>query len=123
MTSVISTNASVAAKLDEVAQLLEEQEANSFRVAAYKRAATTVRELGQSLEEIVQKEGLAGLDKLPRVGETIARVIHQIVTTGRLPMLDRLRGERDPIALLRTYARKIGSCRVRRTAGKSATTR
>ena len=102
MTGVISSNASVAAKLDEVAQLLEEQDANSFRVAAYKRAAATVRELDHPLEEIVQKEGLAGLDKLPGVGETIARLIHQIVTTGRLPMLDRLRGESDPIALLRT---------------------
>ncbi|HEX7333671.1 MAG TPA: helix-hairpin-helix domain-containing protein [Pyrinomonadaceae bacterium] len=29
-------------------------------------------------------------------------MIHQIVTTGRLPMLDRLRGESDPITLLRT---------------------
>ena len=60
MTEVISSNSSVAAKLDEVAQLLEDQGANSFRVSAYKRAAATIRDLDQSLEEIVQKEGLAG---------------------------------------------------------------
>lgn len=35
MTNVISSNASVAAKLDELAKLLEDQGANSFRVAAY----------------------------------------------------------------------------------------
>ena len=99
---VISSNASIAAKLDEVAQLLEDQDANSFRVAAYKRAASTIRDLDRSLEEIVQKEGLAGLDKLTGVGETIARLVHQMVTTGHLPMLDRLRGESDPITLLRT---------------------
>lgn len=102
MTKIITSNASVAAKLDEVAQLLEDQDANSFRVAAYKRAAATIRELDRPLDEIVQQEGLAGLDKLPGVGETIARLIHQIVTTRRLPMLDRLRGESDPITLLRT---------------------
>ena len=68
MTEVISSNTSVAAKLDEVAQLLEDQNANSFRVSAYKRAAATIRDLDRSLEEIVQKEGLAGLDKLPGVG-------------------------------------------------------
>ena len=102
MTKVVSSNASVAAKLDEVARLLENQSANSFRVAAYKRAATTIRELDQRVEEIVQKEGFAGLDKLPGVGETLARLIHQMVTTGCLPMLDRLRGDSDPIALLRT---------------------
>lgn len=102
MTEVSSSNGSVAAKLEEVAQLFDDQKANSFRVAAYKRAAATIRDLDRPLEEIVQKEGLAGLDKLTGVGETIARLVHQMVTTGRLPMLDRLRGESDPITLLRT---------------------
>ena len=67
MTKVIGSNA-IAAKLDEVAQLLEDQSANSFRVAAYKRAAATIRDLDSPLEAIVQKEGLAGLDKLTGVG-------------------------------------------------------
>jgi hypothetical protein len=42
------------------------------------------------------------LQKLPGIGETLARFIHQLVLTGRLPMLERLRGESDPVALLRT---------------------
>jgi hypothetical protein len=102
MRKLISSNASVAAKLEEVARLLEDQGANNFRVAAYRRAAETVRDLDRPLEQIMRTEGLAGLDKLPGIGETIARLIHQIVTTGRLPMLDRLRGESDPITLLRS---------------------
>lgn len=100
--TVINSNTSAASKLEEVAQLLEDQGANSFRVAAYNRAAATIRALDRPLEEIVRAEGLAGLDKLPGVGETIARLIHQMLTTGRLPMLDRLRGESDPITLLRS---------------------
>lgn len=99
---LITVNASIAARLDEVAGILEEQRANSFRVAAYRHAATTIRELDQPITEIVRKQGLAGLQKLPGIGDTIARFVHVIVTTGRLPILDRLRGESDPIALFRS---------------------
>jgi hypothetical protein len=51
---------------------------------------------------------LAGLDQLPYIGATIARSIRQLLTIGRLPMLDRLRGELDPVALL-TSVPAIGS--------------
>lgn len=98
----ISINYSVASRLDEVAQILEEQGANVFRVGAYRRAAAMLRGLKQPIDQIVKTEGLEGLEKLPGIGETLARFIHQLVMTGRLPMLDRLRGESDPIALLKT---------------------
>jgi hypothetical protein len=71
-------------------------------VDAYRRAALTLRELKQPIEKIVHDEGLMGLQKLPGIGQTLARFIHQLVTTGRLPMLDRLLGESDAISLLRT---------------------
>lgn len=95
-------NVSVAGRLDEVAQLLEDQGANIFRIGAYRRAAAMLRGLDRPIDELVKREGVESLQKLPGVGETLARFIHQVVTTGRLPMLDRLRGESDPIALLRT---------------------
>lgn len=99
---VRSINSSIASRLDEVAQILEEQGANVFRVGAYRRAGTMLRDLKRPIDEIVRTEGLEGLQKLPGIGETLARFIHQLVNTGRLPMLDRLRGESDPITLLRT---------------------
>ena len=43
---------------------------------------------------------MEGLRKLPRIGESLAGAIHDLVLTGRLPMLDRLRGEMDPVSLL-----------------------
>ena len=52
------------------------------------------------MSEIFAGEGLAGLEKLPGVGESIARAIRDILRHGKLAMLDRLRGEHDPIALL-----------------------
>jgi hypothetical protein len=93
-------NVEIARRLDEVAELLTEQGANPFRIQAYRHAADTLRMLPRPVTEIVHKEGMAGLYKLPGIGESLARSIHTLVTTGRLPMLERLRGEGDAVALL-----------------------
>ena len=95
-----AVNAEVAARLEEVARILNEQGANRFRVDAYRRAATTMRRLTRPVTEIVRDEGIEGLRLLPGIGDTLARAIYQTVVTGRLPMLERLRGEADPVALL-----------------------
>ncbi len=93
-------NLEVAARLEEVARLLEEQGANPFRIEAYRRGAETVRRLRRPVSSILREEGLEGLERLPGIGESLARAIRTLVDTGRLPMLDRLRGESDAVALL-----------------------
>jgi hypothetical protein len=93
-------NDGIASRLDEVAQMLAEQRANPHRVEAYRRAARTVRDYRGSITERAMREGLAGLIQLPGIGEHLARAIYQLATTGRLPMLERLRGESDPIEIL-----------------------
>jgi DNA polymerase (family 10) len=96
----IALNEDIAGHLDEVARILAEQCANRFRVQAYHQAAALLRGLAQPVSEIFAAEGIAGLEKLPGVGESIARAIRDILLHGRLAMLDRLRGDHDPIALL-----------------------
>lgn len=93
-------NAHVARLLDDAALTLEQQQANPFRVQAYHNAASTVRALPRGVLQIYHEEGMDGLDRLPGIGPALARAIQQILTIGRLPMLDRLRGESDPIAVL-----------------------
>lgn len=93
-------NAHVADQLDETARLLEEQKANPFRVRAYRNAASTVRELPRGVDDILDAEGLDWLDRLPAIGPALARVIDQLVTTGRFPMLEQLRGRSDPVSRL-----------------------
>lgn len=93
-------NATVARKLEEVAWLLEEQGSNPYRVQAYRQAADMLRRLHQSVADIVEREGVEGLRRLPGIGESLARSIRELVLTGRLPILDRLRGETDAVALL-----------------------
>jgi DNA polymerase (family X) len=93
-------NATVAARLNEVAGLLEEQHANPFRVSAYRRGADTLRGLSRSVAELVEQDGLGGLERLPGIGESLARSIRSLVLTGRLPILESLRGEGDPETVL-----------------------
>jgi predicted flap endonuclease-1-like 5' DNA nuclease len=93
-------NGEIARRLEEVAWLLEEQGANAYRIQAYRRAAETLRHLRRSVADLVYAEGIDGLRRLPGIGESLARSIRELVLTGRLPALDRLRGETDPESLL-----------------------
>ncbi len=95
-------NEDIAGRLDEVSRILAEQGANHFRVQAYQQAATALRRLPIPVSEIFAREGIAGLETIPGVGETIARSIRDILLHGRLAMLQRLRGEHDPLSLLRS---------------------
>ncbi len=93
-------NAVIAARLDEVAGLLTDQQASPFRVRAYRHAAEVLRRLPEPVATRYQAGGLEALEALPGIGPAIGRAIRDLVTTGRLPMLERLRGEADPVRLL-----------------------
>jgi Holliday junction resolvasome RuvABC DNA-binding subunit len=98
MTATI--NEETAAGLKEIARLLDEQGANQFRVRAYQRAADTLKNLKRPVDKLIKAGGLEALQELPGIGLGLARSIEQFVLTGRLPALERLRGESDPIAAL-----------------------
>lgn len=89
-------NTQVAHALDEVAQLLENQGANPYRVRAYHVAAEHIRNLKAPVSEILRAEGLSGLMQLPGIGRSLAHAIEHLVQSGRLPLLERLRGGDEP---------------------------
>jgi len=95
-------NRQVADCLDEVAALLEAQGANAFRVRAYRAGGQTLRGLDREAQAILAAEGLAGLLRLPGIGESLARSIDRLVRTGRLGLLQRLRGHSGPEHLFLT---------------------
>jgi len=95
-----AVNLDIASRLDETGRLLLEQGANPFRARAYHRAAETLRLLDRSVAEILDAEGLEGLERLPGIGTTLARAIRDTLRLGRMPMLERLRGEMDSVSLL-----------------------
>jgi hypothetical protein len=92
-------NSQCADRLREAADLLDAQGANPFRVAAYRRAAETVRDLPEDLARLIDREGLEGLEALPGVGRGIASALLEMNRTGRWMQLERLRGSADPTQL------------------------
>lgn len=97
-----AVNLRIARRLEETARLLSQQGANRYRVLAYLRGADTLRQLNESVDAILRREGEAGLRRLAGIGERLARAIRTLLVTGKLPMLDRLRGEAETGALLAT---------------------
>jgi DNA polymerase (family X) len=93
-------NERLADRLAEVADLLEGKGENPYRVRAYRRAADTLRRLGLPASELLRAEGLGALERLPGFGRGLARVVEELATTGRLGLLDELRGEVAPEELL-----------------------
>jgi hypothetical protein len=61
-----------------------------------------LRLITHPVEDIYQAEGVAGLDSLPGIGRRLAYAIRDLILTGRLPILERLRGEGDPVRSLTT---------------------
>lgn len=89
-------NEALATRLEQVAEVLDGQDANPFRVQAWRNAAGTVRGLSRPLHELVEEGGTAALLELPAIGVSIARAIQALLLTGRLALLERLEGDARP---------------------------
>jgi DNA polymerase (family X) len=96
------TNQEIADVLERVADLLEAQDANRYRVQAYRRAAVTIREHEQPLVELLAEGGVEAVDALPTIGPTIAAHVAELAHCGALSLLDRLEGEVSPERLFAT---------------------
>jgi DNA polymerase (family 10) len=82
-------NAEVAQLFEEVADLLELQDANVFRVRAYRNAGRMIRDLPEPLAGKTEEE----LEELPGIGADLAGKIRTILDTGDLPLRAELRGQ------------------------------
>jgi hypothetical protein len=87
------SNEQIAEILDRVAELLAAQQANPYRVAAYRKAGATLRGLDTKATDILETSGLEGLTTLPSIGPNLARAVAEIIETGKLGLLERLAGE------------------------------
>jgi len=111
------TNAEIADVLEQIANLLEMQDANPHRVRAYRNGARSVREAERSLAEMVAQGDGEALQELPEIGTGLAGVITEIVHTGRSSLLDRLQGEVSPAKLF-VHVPGIGETLARRIADR-----
>ena len=76
------SNGAIAAELMALAQFLAASGANKFKVKAYRRAARTIRGLGESIDELVRND--VDLTQFPGIGGAISGAIQEIVRTGTL---------------------------------------
>ncbi len=86
--SVAAHNDEVASAFEEMADLLSIQAENPFRIRAYRRAGQVVRGLTSELAEM---HGTADFEALPGVGDDLAAKIEELLRTGQLKALQKLR--------------------------------
>jgi DNA polymerase (family X) len=94
-------NADVAEVFEEMGDLLSIQGENPFRIRAYRRAAQVVRSFPRELAEM---DDPSAYDALPGIGKDLAAKIGELLKTGRLKALEKLRrrvppGVRELLAL------------------------
>jgi DNA polymerase (family 10) len=90
-------NNDIAAIFDEIADCLEIEGENPFRIRAYRNAARTVSGLGSELKDMAAAD--EDLTKLPSIGKELAAKIHEILETGTAKALIKLH-QRIPKTLI-----------------------
>ncbi len=101
------TNPEIADAFDQIADILEFQGANQFRVRAYRNAARTIRDLPESAADIVADD-TRELTDIDGIGKDLAEKITALTTTGTLPMLEDLKKEVPDSALAMMRVQGLG---------------
>jgi len=87
-------NADIAAIFDEIADLLEIQGENPFRIRAYRNAARQMESMGVPAADMLAKG--EDLTELPGIGDDLAAKIREMVETGKCKALEKLRAKFPP---------------------------
>ncbi|MDQ3776819.1 MAG: DNA polymerase/3'-5' exonuclease PolX [Pseudomonadota bacterium] len=104
-------NADLAALFEEIADRLEIEGANPFRIRAYGNAARQLQAMGVPVADMVAKG--ENLSELPSIGEDLAAKIREIVETGRCQALEKLRKKMPPTVTQLLQIPGLGPKRVR----------
>ncbi len=86
-------NQFVADTLYLIADLLDIKGEMFFKTRAYRIAAQTIEAMDEDIETRVQQKTL---ESIPGVGEALAKKITELVQTGKLEYLERLKKEVPP---------------------------
>lgn len=87
-------NKAVADVFTEIADILDIQGENPFRIRSYRNAARTIEDMSQSLEALV-KSGKRP-EEIPGIGKSISEKIGEILSTGKSHFLEELRAKNPP---------------------------
>jgi DNA polymerase (family 10) len=104
-------NVDIAAVFEEIADLLEIEGDNPFRIRAYRNAARTLRDLSREASSMLEKD--EDLTDLPGIGKDLAAKIQDIVDTGTTPLLGKLRKQVPPALTELLHIPGLGPKRVK----------
>jgi hypothetical protein len=94
------TNDQIAGVLDRIAEILEAEDENPFRVRAYRQGAQAVRYTDQTVADLARRQDGDGLTEIPNIGSGIAAVIGEYVRSGKSELLQELEQHTPPEAVL-----------------------
>jgi len=86
-------NEAIARKFYRLAALMEIRGDDPFRLRSYRNAAEAIEVWPTPLKEIVEQEGVAGLQTIPGVGKAIAGKVVELIERGSFAAWDRLIAE------------------------------
>ncbi len=75
-------NKLLSKKFDELAYALDFLGENPFKIRAYQKVARVLEDLPEDVIEIYKREGVEGLERIPGIGEGIAKKIVQFIESG-----------------------------------------
>ena len=87
-------NKTIADIFTDIADILDIQGENPFRVRSYRNAARTIEDMSQNLEAGV-KAG-ENLEEIPGIGKSMSEKIREILSTGKCHTLEELRSQVPP---------------------------
>src|SRR5712692_1889425 len=105
------TNPEIARVFEQLATLLELDDANPFRVRAYREAARVAAAESEPLAAMVDEEG--ALEALPGIGKDLAQKIRDLVKTGTTDAYEQMRKKFPPGLLELTQVQGLGPKRLR----------
>lgn len=106
----MAKNAEIAEKFYKLANLLDIEGDNPFRIRAYRNAARVISQLSEDVEDIIA-EG-KDLTDLPGIGKDLAEKISLYVKTGQLPILTQVEARTPPILNELMQIEGLGPARV-----------
>ena len=86
-------NDAIARRFYRLAALMEIRGDDPFRLRSYRNAAEAIEVWPTPLKEIVEQEGVAGLQTIPGVGKAIAGKVVELLEKGSFDAWDRLVAE------------------------------
>jgi len=84
------TNLEIAAIFRELADLLIQKKENWFKIRSYRKVAEEIEKLPEDISMMSNENRLR---EIPGVGDAIEKKIKEILTTGKLQLIERLKSE------------------------------